>query len=62
MTFLLDTGSQALWVPGQDCPSSECPKRKFDRAASSTYGGPDRRERKEVTFAQGSVEGWTAEE
>ncbi|KAG2171711.1 hypothetical protein INT43_008091 [Umbelopsis isabellina] len=38
-SVILDTGSTELWVPGPNCPKSECFGSLFDITASSTYVG-----------------------
>ncbi|KAM3579370.1 hypothetical protein VKS41_008229 [Umbelopsis sp. WA50703] len=38
-SVILDTGSTELWVPGPNCPASECFGALFNTAASSTYVG-----------------------
>ncbi|CAO3686850.1 unnamed protein product [Rhizopus stolonifer] len=36
-TVTLDTGSADLWVPGNTCPTTDCPNNLFDSSSSSTY-------------------------
>ncbi|KAG1306738.1 hypothetical protein G6F64_007365 [Rhizopus arrhizus] len=36
-TVTLDTGSADLWIPGNSCPSTDCPSALFDPSVSSTF-------------------------
>ncbi|KAI9254271.1 aspartic peptidase domain-containing protein, partial [Sporodiniella umbellata] len=36
-TVTLDTGSADLWIPGNTCPSTDCPRALFDPSVSSTF-------------------------
>ncbi len=55
MTFILDTGSPWMWVPGQKCPRTECKRQLYNSHLSDTFDGTDKRIT--IRYGMGYIEG-----
>ena len=55
MSFVLDTGSSWMWVPGYECPPKECSGTKYMDFMSSTFRGTNRK--MDLKYGIGYLEG-----
>jgi len=55
MSFVLDTGSSWMWVPGYECPRKECSGTKYTDFMSKTFRGTNRK--MDLKYGIGYLEG-----
>ena len=55
MTFVLDTGSAWMWVPGFECSLKECSGSRYKNFRSSTYRAS--RRKMDLRYGVGYLEG-----
>ena len=60
MTFILDTGSPWMWLPGQKCPEKECSGNRYTKSYSTTYSQSEKVI--DIKYGKGYVEGNLAED
>ncbi|KAI9469823.1 MAG: aspartic peptidase domain-containing protein [Benjaminiella poitrasii] len=57
---IVDTGSSLLWIPSTECPTSDCPLKKFNSSLSSTFSSYN--SEFEIFYGRGYTKGIQAED
>jgi len=60
MSFVLDTGSAWMWVPGFECKKKECSGRKYKNFLSKTFRSSSRK--MDLRYGVGYLEGHVSQD